>query len=642
MKIQYRTVFISDIHLGTKISQAEKVLNFLKSIKIKKLYLVGDIIDISQFKRRFYWPSNHTAVIRRILKLSKNKVKVVYIPGNHDRELRGFTDMHSVLKMQDIHKTKDGKRFLVVHGDEFDGVLREKWMFLYAIGDWSYDFAIFISRIINNFTGVFGVNWSLSKYLKNKVKNVIKFLNNFEKLIVHEARKNGVDGVICGHIHTPELKNIQGMIYANCGCWTENCSVLVEHLNGELELLKMDEMKVKKKKQSEKVNNKIPKKLAIKAHDKFFRSIHKNNLIYNACWEDPRLDREIMNLDEKSKVVMVSSAGCNALDYLLDSPERIFSVDLNPRQNALVELKKAVIKKGSYEDLFAMFGKGIHPDIECFYKELCPGLPKYVRDFWDKKIYYFSKPRIRSSFYYHGTAGKAAWIFKSIFKSNKKLREQIYLIFEAKSIEEQQDIFAKIEDELWNAFSSNLVKNPLIMVMLGVPRPQIKLINKQYPGGLEGFVKDKLKHVFTTVPIRDNYFWRVYFTGEYTPECCPNYLKKENFEFLRENVDRIKCFSMSFTDFLKKNPGEYSHFVLLDHQDWLAWNDPQALEEEWNQIFRNSYPGSKILLRSAGFDVDFLNDIDQSKIKFRNELTMPLHRLDRVGTYGSFHMAEVV
>ncbi len=167
-------------------------------------------------------------------------------------------------------------------------------------------------------------------------------------------------------------------------------------------------------------------------------------------------------------------------------------------------------------------------------------------------------------------------------------------------------------------------------------------ISEKYPGGLEGYVRDKIRHVFTEIPVSDNYFWRVYFKGRYKRKCCPNYLKKENFEFLKEHADKIRCFTMSYTDFLMKNPGCYTHFVLLDHQDWLAWHNPEALKDEWAEILKNSSKGSRILLRSAGTDLAFLGDVDTGMLKFHEDLTSLLHRRDRVGTYGSFHMAEVL
>lgn len=243
MRRKYRALFISDVHLGTKVSQSARLNDFLKSVEIEKLYLLGDIADISSLKRKFYWSNEHNRFIRLIFKMVKHGVEITYIPGNHDRELRDFDGMDFAgirIVKQDVHVAADGRRYLLIHGDKFDGVLNEKLLFFYTLGDRCYDLALFLNRIINYFASPFGYKWSLSKYLKNKVKNVVKFINDFENLVVREARGHEVDGVVCGHIHTPEIRDIEGFVYANCGCWTENSSAVAENENGQLELINLD------------------------------------------------------------------------------------------------------------------------------------------------------------------------------------------------------------------------------------------------------------------------------------------------------------------------------------------------------------------------------------------------------------------
>jgi S-adenosylmethionine-diacylglycerol 3-amino-3-carboxypropyl transferase len=215
-------------------------------------------------------------------------------------------------------------------------------------------------------------------------------------------------------------------------------------------------------------------------------------------------------------------------------------------------------------------------------------------------------------------------------------------LLDAQNLQEQKEIYYKIEPLLWGRFSSWLVKQPLTLAMVGVPRPQLRLIKEQYQDGVLGYVSDKLKHVFTEVLIRDNYFWRVYLYGSYTRRCCPNYLKEENFPLLRANTGRVHIHNTTISTFLANNPGVYSHFVLLDHQDWLAWHDPEALREEWCLLLQNSRPGSKILMRTAGLDISFLPQMAKSSLRFFPELTETLHKQDRVGTYGSVHLAEVL
>ena len=378
-------------------------------------------------------------------------------------------------------------------------------------------------------------------------------------------------------------------------------------------------------------------------HDLLFRHVHRSNLIYNCAWEDPRIDRELLELDRDSTVVMITSAGCNALDYLLDDPARIHAIDMNFRQNALLELKQALIVRGRFDDLFEMFGIGSHVHYQEVYASVRERLSEPSRKFWDKRIAFFNPKSLKKSFYYRGTSGLAAWVMgKALFKFRPNIRNFAESLLDCRSLDEQREAYAAIEAEIMGRFSRWLFRQPALMTLLGVPRPQIDLIESSYPGGLTGYVTDKLKHVMTELPIGDNYFWRVYITGSYTLHCCPGYLRREHQETLIERVDRVKPHTGTVTNFLRENPGCYSHFVLLDHQDWLAWNDPAALAEEWELILANSRPGTRILMRSAGLDLDFVPLQFRDRLRFQPERTARLHQLDRVGTYGSTHFAEVV
>ncbi|MEQ1749549.1 MAG: BtaA family protein, partial [Prosthecobacter sp.] len=380
----------------------------------------------------------------------------------------------------------------------------------------------------------------------------------------------------------------------------------------------------------------IPKLKA--AHDMLFRHVHGSNLIYNCAWEDPRIDRDLMQLDHESSVVMITSAGCNALDYLLDDPVQIHAIDVNHRQNALLELKMALIARDAFDDLFEMFGIGSHTDYSAIYSSVRTQLSESAQGFWDRRIGFFNPKSLKKSFYYHGTSGLAAWVMgNALFRLRPNIKNFAVCLLDAASLEEQTQAYELIESEIWGKFSHWLIRQPALMTLLGVPRPQIKLIEDSYPGGLTGYVKDKLKHVMTELPIEDNYFWRVYITGSYTLHCCPNYLRRENQETLIQLLDRLKPYTGTLANFLHENPGCYSHYVLLDHQDWLAWNDPVALREEWDLILANSRPGTKILMRSAGMDLSFVPDEIRARLRFQPERTEALHRLDRVGTYGSTH-----
>jgi S-adenosylmethionine-diacylglycerol 3-amino-3-carboxypropyl transferase len=231
---------------------------------------------------------------------------------------------------------------------------------------------------------------------------------------------------------------------------------------------------------------------------------------------------------------------------------------------------------------------------------------------------------------------------QALFRLKPNIKNFALALLDARSLDAQRAAWEMIEREVWTGFIDWLVRQPALMTLLGVPRPQIKLIQDSYPGGLSGYVKDKMRHVFTELPMADNYFWRVYITGSYSFTCCPNYLRHEHQAVLRERLHRLKPCTTTISNFLREHPSEYSHFVLLDHQDWLAAHDLAALREEWELIFANSRPGAKILMRSAGLDVDFIPADIRARLRFHPEITTRLHPLDRVGTYGSTHFAEIL
>jgi S-adenosylmethionine-diacylglycerol 3-amino-3-carboxypropyl transferase len=376
-------------------------------------------------------------------------------------------------------------------------------------------------------------------------------------------------------------------------------------------------------------------------HHKFFGLVHGRRLIYNTCWEDPRIDRNLLELGPDSSVVVITSAGCNALDYLLGDPAAIHAVDVNFRQNALLLLKMALIRNGDHEWLFSMFGNGGAPAYREIYASVRADLPAWARQYWDDKIDYFKPGGIRKSFYWRGAAGDFAWLFQKLLVVANRLDRSIQAMLGARSLEEQTSLYYQIEPHLLRRGLGWLLSQPAALAFIGVPTPQLRLIEDQYPGGMVEYIQERFQRVFTTVPFKDNYFWRVYLTGSYTSDCCPGYLARANFQALQDRVGRVTVHNATITRFLQENPGEYSHFVLLDHQDWLAWHDTASLLEEWEEIFANSRPGAKILLRSAGPDLRFLPENVTARLRFFPELTGPLHERDRVGTYGSLHLAEV-
>jgi len=378
------------------------------------------------------------------------------------------------------------------------------------------------------------------------------------------------------------------------------------------------------------------------AHDFVFNRIHRSQLIYNTCWEDPAIDRKLMRLNPESRVVMITSAGCNALDYLLDNPGEIHCVDVNPRQNALLHLKMAAIKRLSFEDFFLLFGCGCHAKIEPIFSAVKYDMPDFARQYWERKLYYFAPTRLKKSFYYHGAAGSVAMTIRLILGCRKSLRGLVYDLLDCSTQEEQKAIYGKLAPEFWTGIVRFLVRSPLTMALLGVPRPQIQLIETSYPGGLGAYVQEKIAHVFTEVPMADNYFWRVYLRGEYSARCCPEYLKERNFNLLKHRLDRIFVHIATISGFLENSTGRYSDFVLLDHQDWLAAHDRPGLEREWRLILERSRDHAGILMRSASEHFDFIPRSAASHLK-PDAVTAPkLHNQDRVGTYAGLLYAEVV
>ncbi len=390
----------------------------------------------------------------------------------------------------------------------------------------------------------------------------------------------------------------------------------------------------------------ITKQPLSKINQTIFQGVHNNNLIYNTCWEDPRCDRALLGLDASSQVVMITSAGCNALDYALDKPAQINCVDMNPRQNALLNLKKSVFERGSADDLYKMFGEGVHQQVNEFYKEsLRPTLPNYAQAYWDNNISFFIGKGIRKSFYWHSTSGMFAWAFSRFMKFQKKNYKLATRLFEAQNLNEQREIYSELEPKLFNDFVKWAMSQQITMTMLGVPASQTQLLKSDGTSRSSregvGFLEKSLRQVFTELPIADNYFWQLYFNGKYRADCTPNYLKPKNFETLKNQMATIKTHNLTITQFLQQNPSAYSHYVLLDHQDWLAANNRRALEEEWHTILANSRRGTKILLRSAAYQVDFFPDFVKDRVVFEKEKTTEWHQKDRVGTYGSVYLGIV-
>jgi UDP-2,3-diacylglucosamine pyrophosphatase LpxH len=237
---RFRTIFISDLHLGTPGCQAGPLLDFLKAHPSDNLYLVGDIVDGWQLRRKWYWPQAHNDVVQKLLKRARKGCRIVFVPGNHDEFARGFIghQFGGIEVVEDaVHTTADGRQLWVIHGDYFDAVVQcAKW--LAYVGDNLYEFTLKLNRHLNSLRARMGLPyWSLSAYLKQKVKSALNYVTDFEVAVANEARRRGHQGVVCGHIHRAEMREINGVLYCNDGDWVESRTALVEHMDGRLELL---------------------------------------------------------------------------------------------------------------------------------------------------------------------------------------------------------------------------------------------------------------------------------------------------------------------------------------------------------------------------------------------------------------------
>ncbi|MGK7869469.1 UDP-2,3-diacylglucosamine diphosphatase [Falsiroseomonas sp. E2-1-a20] len=237
---RYRTVFLSDTHLGTKGCRADFLVDFLRRTDCDRLYLVGDIIDGWRLRKSWYWDADHDEAIRLVLRMAREGTDVVWIPGNHDEMFRDWLGLEVAgvrLAKEAVHEAADGRRFLVIHGDEFDSVVRYAKVIAH-LGDWAYDAALAANRHFNALRRRFGYPyWSLSQWLKRQVKGAVKAIDRFEVALAQEARRRGLDGVVCGHIHHAEMRDVQGILYMNDGDWVESCTALVEHADGSFQLV---------------------------------------------------------------------------------------------------------------------------------------------------------------------------------------------------------------------------------------------------------------------------------------------------------------------------------------------------------------------------------------------------------------------
>jgi S-adenosylmethionine-diacylglycerol 3-amino-3-carboxypropyl transferase len=371
-----------------------------------------------------------------------------------------------------------------------------------------------------------------------------------------------------------------------------------------------------------------------------FDQIHSRNLIYNQCWEDPAIDNAVLDIGPDDHIVMITSAGCNALDYLIHEPAAIHCVDVNPYQNALLELKLAAFQTLRYEKFFEMFGNGRISGYQSIYEDrLRPLLAPASQAIWDRKIHYFDP--YGAGLYFHGTAGLVARAIGFYLKNCRGLEKELWKFQLIRNLDEQAEFYrTKIEPKLWSPLVRFFIRQPAILSLLGVPAEQIRQIRQGFGADIASFIEERVRTTLTTVPMHYNYFWRVYMNGFYPPDCCPNYLKRELFQLLRKRISRIQIQTKTLVDFLNSTDRRFSVFVLLDHMDWLS-SEPRLLAEEWRCIMDRAQPGARIIYRSGNINCDYVPEFALRRLRFESEKTKALHGNDRVGTYASFHFATV-
>ncbi len=236
-----RTLFLSDIHLGTRACQAQRLLDFLREHPAEQIYLIGDIVDFWAMRRGVWWSAAQNTVVQKLLRRARHGERIVFIPGNHDEAVRDYLDVSFgdiEVRAEAVHETVDGRRLLLTHGDVFDQVTRH-YRWVAVLGDVAYDLLVRLNVVLSWARRSFGVAgyWSLAGYAKRKVKTALTFIFDFEDSALRHARERGLDGIVCGHIHWATIKEIDGLLYANCGDWVDSCSAIVEHLDGRLELV---------------------------------------------------------------------------------------------------------------------------------------------------------------------------------------------------------------------------------------------------------------------------------------------------------------------------------------------------------------------------------------------------------------------
>ncbi len=365
----------------------------------------------------------------------------------------------------------------------------------------------------------------------------------------------------------------------------------------------------------------------------WFNFVNSNFLVYNICWEDVEIDKELLQIKEDSNLLMISSAGCNALTYLLDAPNSIETVDINPHQTALLELKIAVIKHGHYPLFEELFARGKSPRIQEMYSTVSPLLSRKSRAYWDSHLRFFNPEG--KGFFLQGGSGYFARFLNRII-DRKGIRDHVLRLFDEPDASIRKTLFEELEQKLWNGAEQNLWVSGGILGLAGIPASQRKAI-----GDMNAFMKNALFNVFVNQSAKDNPYWNAYIFGEIPKEAYPGYLEEGNFEILRSRIDSIEFSTSSFRKALQNSNKTYSHFVLLDHMDWMVGGQQNTLRHQWKLLLERGKPGTQILFRTAHKNLNFIPGFVFDKVKFSQVDPGWIANQDRVGTYTGTYLGTI-
>ena len=386
-------------------------------------------------------------------------------------------------------------------------------------------------------------------------------------------------------------------------------------------------------------------------HQRLFSALHARTLLYNACWEDPALDRQALALGPDDAVLVITSGGCNALDYAIAGAGQVHAVDMNPQQNALLALKLAAAEGLDYPDFWSLFGEGVHPKFRELYRDILrPRLSAEARRNWDARQNWFDEAG--GGLYFRGLSGVIARGFRTWMRARPALKRGIHELLETQTLADQRAVWdAKVAPELWTGGLNWALRRRWFMCLCGVPKAQMDEVERAGAGsGVAGFIRDCVDRVFRTMPVQNNYFWTVYLRGRYTPTCCPEYLTPAGWAALHAGRSRsVSTYTGTITGFLAQHESPISRFVLLDHLDWMAEARPDLLVEEWEWILRRATPNARAIWRSAHPQPGWMSTQTMAdgrllaeRWQLHPELAARLHQADRVGTYGGFHIADLL